>query len=114
MILKRNFNPIRRSSRQWLNTSVEVFTAAAHVNGLGINLSDGGMCIFAIANLPVGSQIEVEFMPPRRDGRVRVPGTVRHRALYLYGIEFLSEYGQQSAAQGELSSCSTQSSSTQS
>jgi len=110
MILKRNFNPTRRSSRQWLNTSVEVFTAATHVNGLGINLSDGGMCIFAIANLPVGSQIEVEFMPPRRDERVRVPGTVRHRALYLYGIEFLGEYGQQeSTAQGKLTSCSTQS-----
>jgi len=111
MILKRNFNPIRRSTRQWLNTSVEVFTAATHVNGLGVNLSDGGMCIFAIANLPVGSQTEVEFMPPRRDERVRVPGTVRHRALYLYGIEFLSEYGQQESreAQDELTSCSTQS-----
>jgi hypothetical protein len=111
MILKRNFNPIRRSSRQWINTSVEVLTAATHVKGLGVNLSDGGMCIFAIANLPVGSQIEVEFLPPRRDERVRVLGTIRHRALYLYGIEFLSECGQQEdpSAQGTLTSCSTQS-----
>ena len=103
MILKRNFEPTRRSSRQWINTSVDVFTPSTHVNCLGINLSDGGMCIFAIANLAVGSQIEVEFLLPRREERVRVPGTIKHRALYLYGIEFLSELDQSqhgSAEQG--------------
>ena len=49
------------------------------------------MCLFTIANLPVGSQIEVEFHPPRTKEKVRVAGTVRHRALYLYGIEFAVE-----------------------
>ena len=49
------------------------------------------MGLFAVANLPVGSQIEVEFPSPESGLRTRVPGTIRHRALYLYGIEFLPE-----------------------
>jgi hypothetical protein len=68
---------------------VQVFTGSSHVNALGVNLSDVGMCLFAMANLPLESQVEVEFVPPRCEEAVRVFGTVRHRALYLYGIEFL-------------------------
>ena len=64
------------------------------MDALGINLSDVGMCVFTIANLPLGSQVEVEFLPPRSKEHVRVSGTVRHRALYLYGIEFLADSAQ--------------------
>jgi hypothetical protein len=56
-----------------------------------MNISGGGMGLFAVANLPVGSQIEVEFPSPESGRRTRIPGTIRHRALYLYGIEFLPE-----------------------
>jgi hypothetical protein len=84
----------RRRKRQLLNTSVQVFTGSARVDALGINLSDAGMCLFAIANLSLGSQIQIEFLPPRCKERVRVCGTVRHRALYLYGIEFLPDVDQ--------------------
>jgi len=91
MLLKRGFYPTRRSPRQWLNTSVRVFAGPAPYDALGVNLSDGGMCLFTIANLPVGTQLEVEFLPPRSDEPVRYAGKVRHRALYLYGIEFLPE-----------------------
>src|SRR5260370_330642 len=52
------------------------------------------MCLFAIASLPLGSQIQIEFLPPRCLERVRVCGTVRHRAVYLYGIEFLVDSDQ--------------------
>ena len=48
------------------------------------------MGLFAVANLQVGSQIEVEFPSPESGLKTRIPGTIRHRALYLYGIEFLS------------------------
>jgi|SRR5215813_807543 len=89
MVLKYHFNDRRRRKRQLLNTSVHVFTSSSHVNALGINLSDVGMCLFTMANLPLGSQIEVEFVPPRCNERVRKSGTVRHRAVYLYGVEFL-------------------------
>jgi hypothetical protein len=88
MLLKRSFHATRRSPRQWLNTSVQVFAGPAHFEGLGVNISEGGMCLFTIANLPVGIQLEVEFLPPRSELPIRMPATVRHRALYLYGIEF--------------------------
>ena len=92
MILKSIFKPDRRRrKRRFLNSSVQVFTGSAPVDALGINLSDVGMCVFTIANLPLGSQVEVEFLPPRSKEQVRVSGTIRHRALYLYGIEFLPE-----------------------
>jgi threonine/homoserine efflux transporter RhtA len=95
MILKRNSKQDRRRrQRQLLNTSVQVFTDSAHVDALGINLSDVGMRLFAVANLPLGSQIQVEFLPPRCTERVRVRGIVRHCALYLYGIEFLVDSDQ--------------------
>lgn len=72
-----------------LNTSVQVFTESAQLDALGINLSDVGMCLFTMANLRLGSQIQVEFLPPQSTELVRVSGIVRHRALYLYGIDFL-------------------------
>ena len=95
MIFKFSFKPDRRRrKRQLLNTSVKVFTESAHVEALGINLSDVGMCLFAMANLTVESQIQVEFLPSRNMKPVRVSGIVRHRALYLYGIEFLVDSDQ--------------------
>ena len=92
MIFKGNSTPDRRRrQRQLLNTSVQVFTGSTRVDALGINLSDVGMCLFAIANVPVGSEIHVEFLPPHGKERVRVCATVRHRAFYLYGVEFLMD-----------------------
>jgi len=89
MIFRRNYSAVRRSPRQWWNSSVEVFTDSAQVKAVGVNISDGGMCLFAVANLHIGSPVEVAFRKPESRERVHVRGTVRHRALYLYGIEFL-------------------------
>lgn len=98
MILKRNSRQERRRrKRQLLNTSVQVLVGSAHVDALGINLSEVGMCLFTMANLPLESEVQVEFVPPRCKHRVRVAGTVRHRALYLYGIEFVSGADQKSS-----------------
>src|SRR5215469_12621971 len=89
MLLKRTSRDRRRQKQQLLNTSVQIFTGSFHVHAFGINLSDFGMSLFTIANLALGSEIELEFVSPRCNAPVRVVGTVRHRALYLYGIEFL-------------------------
>jgi hypothetical protein len=59
------------------------------MDALGINLSEGGMGLFAVAHLAVGTRVEVEFCPPESSEAVRVEAMIRHRALYLYGIEFL-------------------------
>lgn len=61
------------------------------VTGRGVHFSEGGICLFAAANLPVGSHVKVEFRTPHTDEPVRVRGKVRNRSVYLYGVEFLSE-----------------------
>ena len=90
MFLKRNFNhDRRRRKRQLLNTSVRVFTESGPIEALGINISDVGMSLFTIAHLTVDSRIQIEFILPNSTERTRIWGTIRHRALYLYGVEFL-------------------------
>lgn len=61
------------------------------VDGRGVHFSEGGLCLFAAANLPVGGHIKVEFRNPHTDEPVRVRGKVRNRSVYLYGVEFLSD-----------------------
>lgn len=92
MFLKRHFGPDRRRrKRQLLNSSVRVFTEAGPVDALGINISDVGMSLFTIAHLEVDSRIQLELLLPQSTDRVRVWGTIRHRALYLYGVAFTGD-----------------------
>ena len=63
------------------------------MKAVGVNISDGGMCLFAVAHFRVGSRIEVEFLSPDSGVPNRIPAVVRHRALYLYGVELLPEAG---------------------
>ena len=94
MFLKRNFGPDRRRrKRQLLNTSVRVLTENGHLEALGINISDVGMSLFTIANLEVDARIQIELFMPHSTERVRVAGVIRHRALYLYGVEFTLDSG---------------------
>lgn len=90
MLFKRDYSPSRRSRRQWINGSVQVFDGPQQFSAFGINLSEGGMGFFAAANLRVGSQITIEFLPPDAKTPVRRLANIRHRALYLYGVEFLA------------------------
>lgn len=85
----------RRWQRYPFDASVRVVvdqsTDKTTVHGRGVRLSEGGICLFAAANLPVGSDINVEFKNPRTHEPVRVRGKVRNRSVYLYGVEFLSD-----------------------
>jgi hypothetical protein len=57
--------------------------------GRGTKMSAGGICFFALANLAIGAQIEVEFADSYCAAPTRVSGVVRNRQVYLYGVEFL-------------------------
>ena len=95
MFSKLNFTKDRRrGKRQLLNTSIRLYTDSACLDAIGMTISEYGMRLFTVAVLPVNSQVEIEFLAPRSRERVRVVGTVRHRALYLYGIEFLPDSDQ--------------------
>ena len=92
MFLRRNFGPDRRRRRrQLLNTSVRVLSENGPLEALGINISDVGMSLFTIANLEVDSRIQIELLMPQSTERVRIDGIIRHRALYLYGVEFMMD-----------------------
>jgi len=81
----------RRWRRHWFNGAIQVLTASRPIDGLGIQLSCGGMYLFAIADLAIGSEIKIAFREPNSGQPVQLRGTVRHRAVYLYGVEFLPE-----------------------
>jgi hypothetical protein len=72
-----------------LRIFVDQATDRTSVDARGVRLSEGGLCLFAAANLPVGSRVKVEFKNPATDEPVRVRGEVRNRTVYLYGVEFL-------------------------
>jgi len=56
----------------------------------GTSLSEGGMGLFAGAELRPGDQVAVEFTPAYSAAPpIRVEATVRNRAGYDYGVEFL-------------------------
>jgi PilZ domain-containing protein len=59
------------------------------IPGRGTKLSAGGICLFALANLAIGAQIDVELVDSPSVTPVRISGIVRNRAAYLYGVEFL-------------------------
>ena len=90
MLFRPNRSANRRSPRQWWNSSVHLATSTGSIKAIGVNISAGGMGLFAVANLPVGSPVEVEFLAPGQGHFLRRSAVVRHRALYLYGLEFLS------------------------
>jgi hypothetical protein len=64
-------------------------TGTAVILGRGTKMSAGGICFFALANLAIGAQIDVELIDFHFGTPVRVSGIVRNRAAYLYGVEFL-------------------------
>ncbi len=81
-------SPVDRSSVE--HSPVDRTADRTIVNARGVRFSEGGICLFAAANLPVGSQVRVEFNTPHSEEPVRVCGKVRNRSVYLYGVEFLS------------------------
>jgi hypothetical protein len=85
----------RRWQRYPFKASVRVVVDQAPdktvVNARGVHFSEGDICLFAAANLPVGSQVNVEFKNPNSNEAVKVRGKVRNRSVYLYGVEFVSD-----------------------
>jgi hypothetical protein len=81
----------RRWTRRWFNASVRIFADVGTVDALGIQISEGGIYLFAVANLPVGAEVRLEYTTPPSKQPLQIAAVVRHRALYLYGLEFLQE-----------------------
>jgi len=58
------------------------------LDGRCLQLSDGGMCFFALGNFAPGTQVHLEFVNPETGETHFVRGTIRSRSVYLYGVEY--------------------------
>jgi hypothetical protein len=85
-----NRSYVRRWKRYNVNVPIRVIIQRAMkstiVQGRGSALSEGGMAIFAGAELKPGEHIAVEFTPPYSAPPVRVEARVCNRRGYDYGV----------------------------
>lgn len=85
---------IRRWQRYRVNVPIRVIVSrdnkASIFDGRGTSLSEGGMALFAGAELRLGDQVAVEFTPPFSSPPIRVDARICYRSGYHYGVEFLA------------------------
>ena len=75
---------------------------ATIIDGRGTSLSEGGMAMFAGAELKPGDQVAVEFTPPYSAPPIRVEAKVCNREGYNYGVEFLTDNSTQKQDAAQL------------
>jgi hypothetical protein len=84
----------RRWSRHPVELAVRVVPrggdAKLAIQGRGIEISEGGMTLYAGLPLQPGDFMDLEFQTP---GRTRVSAIVRSRTGYCFGLEFLTPLG---------------------
>ncbi len=84
----------RRWQRYKVNVPIRVIVSramkASIFDGRGTSLSEGGMALFAGAELRPGDQVAVEFTPPFSTPPIRVDARICNRSGYHYGVEFLA------------------------
>jgi hypothetical protein len=92
--LSAEFSATRRWERCKVNVPIRVIVSramkASIFDGRGTSLSEGGMALFAGAELRPGDCVAVEFTPPFSSPPIRVEARICNRSGYHYGVEFLS------------------------
>jgi hypothetical protein len=86
----------RKDRRRWVRhkfyapvrISCEDTNQSSVIEGRCLKVSEGGMSLFAAANVAVGTRVRIEFVSPASDKRTAVMGTIRNRMVYLYGVEY--------------------------
>lgn len=61
------------------------------VQGRGQDLNEGGIAVFAGAELRLGEIVEISFTPPYQGNPMMARAIVRNRRGYTYGMEFVAE-----------------------
>jgi hypothetical protein len=89
-ILKPKKAERRRWMRYAFNVPVRLISESTVIHARCIRMSEGGIYLFAAANLELGKKVQVDF--DHNDAQSR-NGIVRNRAAYLYGVEFSDSPG---------------------
>lgn len=104
----RKHSRVRRWRRYNVDVPIRVIIQkamkASIVDGRGSALSQGGMAIFAGAELKPGEHVSVEFTPPYSAPPIRVEARVCNRNGYNYGVEFLDNEPEQQEEVAEFRS----------
>ena len=100
------------AKRKWqrfaVDMSVEVRlttqgpTRVVACEGLGTDISVGGLAVTADIDLPLGTQVGVEFTLPNSDRSLIFKCFVRNRQGNCYGVEFITENDADYGQMGEL------------
>ncbi len=70
--------------------------------GHGTDISAGGLAVIVNSDLPIGSQVAVQFTLPGSDQPMIFRCFVRNREENRYGIEFITENDEDYRNAGEL------------
>jgi len=89
---------VYRSMRRWPRLKIQVpvtvivrkHNKTVFVVGRGTDINDGGIAVFAGAELQIGEEVEISFTPPYRGEPLVARTVVRNRRGYTYGMEFLT------------------------
>jgi len=97
-------SPLYEQVRRWPRHKIDVpVRAVIHkpgrtliLDGRGMEMSEGGICLLMDAELGLGDKIELEFTPPYsgkpNSGKpIRVRSEVCNRTEYRYGVKFNPE-----------------------
>ena len=89
------YEEVRRWPRHKIDVPVRAFIRKPGrtliLDGRGMEVSEGGVCLLMDAELGLGDKIELEFTPPCSGKTIRVRGEVCNRIDYFYGVKFIPE-----------------------
>jgi hypothetical protein len=87
------YTTMRRWPRLKIRVPVTVIVRrpnkTVYVDGRGTDLNEGGIAVFAGAELGIGEEIEISFTPPYHGEPMIARTIVRNRRGYTYGMEFV-------------------------
>ena len=92
-------SPVYEQERRWPRHKINVpVRAVVHkpdgtliLDGRGMEMSEGGICLLLDVELGLGDEIELEFTLPYSGNLLRVPSEVCNRTGYRYGVKFIPE-----------------------
>lgn len=89
------FRTLRRWARLKIRVPVTLVVRKTDktifVQARGQDLNEGGIAVFAGAELRLGDTVEISFTPPYQGSPMMARAVVRNRRGYTYGMEFVTE-----------------------
>lgn len=90
-----SYNPMRRWPRLKIRVPVTVIVhkpnKTVYVDGRGTDMNEGGVAVFAGAELGIGEEVDISFTPPYHGEPLIARTIIRNRRGYTYGMEFIIE-----------------------